>query len=151
MLVFAPDSCNTLLPAEESKAWVVLVPPDTAPSAMPLTERSKNFATSSPVTGIHALEIAVSAARDERSAGERALSIVVRHENSLELHRLRKWNQWLERECLRNFHRGTYAQRRFEMLRDAVVPSSFVDQVSIWKNGDGIYVMHTDSDVIGVL
>ena len=133
VLVFAPDSCNTLLPVVESTACVVLVPPDTAPSAMPLTERSKNFAISTPATGIRALEI------------------VVRHERSTELHRLRKLNQWFEGECLRNFHRSAYAQRRFEMLRDAVVPRSFQDQVSIWKNADGVHVMHSDSDVIGIL
>ena len=81
----------------------------------------------------------------------RALEIVVRHELGSELQRLRTWNHWLERERRRNFHLAAYAQRRFELLRDAVVPSSFEDRVSIWKNGDGIYVMHSDSDVIGVL
>ena len=83
--------------------------------------------------------------------GMSALEIVIRHERWLELQRLRKWNNWLERECRRNFHMGAYAQRRFELLRDAVVPSSVDDRVTIWKNADGVHVMHSDSDVTGIL
>ena len=81
----------------------------------------------------------------------RALEIVIRHERSQELLFLRNWNKWLERECRVNYHRGAYAQRRVELLRDAVVPSSLEDRVSIWRNGDGIHVMRSDSNVIGVL
>ena len=80
-----------------------------------------------------------------------ALEIVVRHELGSELQRLRKWNHWLERECRRNFHLAAYAQRRFELLRDAVVPSTREDRVTLWKTADGIHVMHSDSDVIGIL
>ena len=79
------------------------------------------------------------------------MEIVIRHDRWAELQRLRKWNQWLERECRANYHRGAYAQRRFEMLRDAVVPSSREDRVTLWKTPDGIHVMHSDSDVIGIL
>ena len=81
----------------------------------------------------------------------RALEIVIRHERWSELERLRTWNHWLEQECRRNFHSAVYAQRRYEMLREAVLPSNFEDRVSLWKNADGIHVMHSDSDVIGIL
>ena len=104
---------------------------------------------------MNALEIAVSTAPSAVENGaeraERALSIVIRNERSLELKHLRNYNKWLECECRRNFHRGVYAQRRFEMLRDAVVPSNSEVRVTIWRNADGIHVMHSDSDIIGVL
>ena len=80
-----------------------------------------------------------------------ALEIVIRHERSSELERLRIWTKWLECECRRNFHRGVYAQRRFEMLRDAVVPSNSEVRVTIWRNSEGVHVMHSDSDIIGIL
>ena len=81
----------------------------------------------------------------------RALEIVIRHERWSELERLRTWNHWLEQECRRNFHGAVYAQRRYEMLRDAVLPSSAQDHIAIWKTVDGIHVMRSDSDVIGIL
>ena len=124
---------------------------------MPLTERSKNFAISTNMTGMRALEIAVSTAPGaalmppaERSA-EQALSLVIRHERWIELHRRRKLNDWLEYERRRNLYSAAYAQRRFEMLRDAVVPSNRQDHVIIWKTLDGIHVMRSESDVIGIL
>ena len=80
-----------------------------------------------------------------------ALEIVIRHERWIELQRLRKLNQWLEHECRRNLYSAAYAQRRFEMLRDAVVPSSRQDHVTLWKTSEGIHVMHSDSDIIGIL
>ena len=104
------------------------------------------------MTGMSALEIAegAEAAANPRSS-ERALSIVIRHERWLELERLRSWNKWLEHECRRNFHRGVYAQRRFEILRDAVVPSNSEVRVTIWRNAEGVHVMRSDSDIIGIL
>ena len=80
-----------------------------------------------------------------------ALELVLRHERASELQLLRVRIKWLEEECRVNFHRWHYAKRRFEMLRDTVLPHGAEDRVTLWKTADGIHVMHRDSDIIGLL
>ena len=81
----------------------------------------------------------------------RALEIVIRHERSLELKRLRLWNQWLEFESRLNFLRWNSAQQKYTILQDAVFPNSMQDHVWVWKDEDGIHIYHAEGGVTGLI
>jgi hypothetical protein len=81
----------------------------------------------------------------------RALEIVIRHERSLELKRLRLWNHWLELESRLNFLRRCSLKHRYQLLRDSIFPNSMNDHVWIWKDEDGVYIYHAEGGITGLL